>query len=118
MKSRKSLLTLTVTGIMVLLLCLTGTTLAGPGPNPGSGDTDKIIGPSPKAFLLVGWIPNDDYDETSEGTLEAYVWVNGKVYIGIIDREHPEIAMRSAIESDIPKIKVQISEIIEKASFM
>ncbi|MCG7852960.1 MAG: hypothetical protein MIO92_10605, partial [Methanosarcinaceae archaeon] len=104
MNLRKSFLTLTIVGIMALMLCLAGTAIAGPGPNAGTVPTGyKTSGPSPKAFLMAGWIPNGFLNEDPNrpiGILEAYVWLDGKLYFGILDKQHPENVMTDTTMAD------------------
>jgi hypothetical protein len=95
MRAKKTLLTLTIVGLMALFLCLPASVFAGPGPNSSSVPTGyKKSGPSPAAFLLAGWRPNlDEFgEETGFGVLEVYIWVGAKLYIGIIQLDQPESA--------------------------
>jgi len=103
MSSRKSFWLISFSVCLILVFCLSGNAAAGPGPNSDSvAKSYKKTGPSPEAFLLVGWIPlGYEIGGKQRGILEAYTWVNGKLYIGIIQFEHPEDLMKGISENDL-----------------
>ena len=75
-------------------------------PCPGGGPGDildgyKVSGPNIKAFLLAGWRFKEEIGEQDVGFLEAFVWVDGMFYKGLMADPHPEASMLNAAESDI-----------------
>jgi hypothetical protein len=103
MKARKTFLTLTIAGLITLLFCLPASVFAGPGPNSGTGpdnilENRKVSGPNPVAFLLAGWRPTDT---VGQGILEAFLWVEGQLFKGIMAYPHGEAAMQNASASTI-----------------
>jgi hypothetical protein len=103
---RKTLFTITIAGFVALFLCLPASVFAGPGPNSSSVPQGyKTSGPSPKAFLMAGWIPYEitpvGCSAQSPGVLEAYVWLDEKLYMGIVDDCYPEYLIEGAAVSDL-----------------
>jgi hypothetical protein len=91
MKIRKTFLTLAIVGFMALFLCLPASVFAGPGPNPGGAPAEilqqyKPQGPSPEAFVMIGWRPYVEGErpanctDSNFGVLEYFVWVDDMLF--------------------------------------
>jgi len=86
MKLKGFKLGLITAGLFSILFCLTASQVMAGGTNPPGLELDeKAVGPSIKGFLFVGWV---DKDSTMDGgTVEAYLWVEGKLYAAFLKAE-------------------------------
>jgi hypothetical protein len=90
---KQKLLTLIVVGFALMFFCFAGAIVAGPGPNTGVPAGLKVMGPSLQGIIVAGWKPlgyNFPGTPYEAGRLEAFLYIENKLYRGIMATEHPE----------------------------
>jgi hypothetical protein len=103
MRLKRSVTTLVIVGIMALVICLPGAVLAKSPNPPIPGANEKLIGPMLKGMLIVGWRPYTD--GSGLGDAEAFLYLEGKLYVGIIAIDVPEMGVDGFLQNtaaDVP----------------
>jgi hypothetical protein len=107
MKKKKNLLTFAIVGCMAILLCMPAVVFTGGSPNPGVPAGLKVANPGVNGVLMIGWkythtiSPGND-----EGTVEAFLKVDDKIYTEIKKENNPESAFIAADVSEITGYKM------------
>jgi hypothetical protein len=102
MKRKNTFLNLAMVGLIAVLLHLPAMVIAGGGPGPGVAGF-RQSGPNLKGVIFAGWLENMNENglDTTYGTVEVFLHIDDKLYVGIIDTDNPESEFLGTVEADV-----------------